>query len=506
MLLMLLVLCVAAPALAEGGTTLRMMGLENDGSERNWADSAFFRNMAEITGVSFTFEQYSDPGAYAAGKTNAFAKNELPDVLFKAGLTPEEEMAYHNSGQLVDLAPYLEEYAPNLYAILEARPDWRAVITQPNGAITSLPALSGADREACVWINQSWLTALNLAMPTTIEAYTEVLRAFRDGDPNGNGKQDEIPLSLVGPWEAKFLLHAFGLTPNDYNIYVEDGTVVFAPFEEEYRAFVEWLKMAHDEKLIDPDTFRQMQGTRSNLLSTAESNAPTTIGGMVTIAPYTLVDMGITTSYAVLKPLVYEGKQVYRQLLNGVTRGTFAVTSACEDIPAALRWVDYLYSEAGGRLANAGVEGQDYTVAEDGTWTWNTGEDYYLLSELVASSIIAGDSKTPGLEPAAFMRNSQITDDNYARRQVDAIREYLVEPFPVTWPTDAAVEERIAALQEALGACVDMAIANFAMGKTELNDNTWNAFLEELRALGAEEFVSLWQAKYDEIEGTYPGL
>ena len=486
---------LASPALCEG--TFSMMGLEADGSGRDWSQNLFFVRMAERTGVSFTFRQYGEEKAYQMAKEEAFADGNLPDVLFKANLTPQEEMDYLASGQLVDLAPYLSTYAPNLSAILVARPEWARVITQPNGAITSLPIFNGADRQCCIWINAVWMDALGLAMPVTIEEYTDVLRAFRDGDPNGNGKRDEIPLSIVGSWEARFLLHAWGLTPNDYNLYVDDGGAVrFAPFDPAYRSFVEWLNMALTESLIDKDAFRQMQGGRTATLSDKE--APLAIGGMVSFAPYTLLDLAQATNYAALTPLEYNGERVYRQFLNGVGRGTFAITSACEDIPAVLTWADYLYTEEGGRLAFAGLEGEDYTISENGAWEWNGDADYGRLSEIAKNHIIAGDAQTPGLEPAAFIRNMEIEADNHVRRQTDMIRGYLVEAFPAIWPTNAAREARIAEIQGALGVCVDTAIANFAMGLVELNDENWQAFQEELLALGAEEFVLLWQEVYDE--------
>lgn len=66
------------------------------------------------------------------------------------------------------------------------------------------------------------------------------------------------------------------------------------------------------------------------------------------------------------------------------------------------------------------------------------------------------------------------------------------------WPTDEAREARIAELQAALAPCIDTAIANFAMGLTELNDETWQDFLQTLEELGAEEFIALWQEKLDE--------
>lgn len=499
LMMMPLVLCSASAAFAEQAPQLTMMGLDHVESSRNWNDSLFFQRMQERTGVSFSLTQYTDQKTYEEAKVAAFAAGgTLPDVLFKADLSPAEEMRYLENGQLVDLAPLLAEHAPNLYQILSTREDWRTIITQPSGAIASLPMLRGNERQCVFWINQNWLTALDLPMPTTIAAYTEVLRAFRDRDPNGNGKQDEVPLQFIGPWEAKFLLHAFGLVPNDYNLYVTDeGTVAFAPFDAVYRDFVTWLHMAQEESLLYGDAFRQLHTAQVNLSNTDEK-APNVIGSMLSIAPYTQVDLDKTTEYALMPPLIYDGRQVYRQLLTGVGRGTFAITSACSDAAAALRWVDTLYTEEGGRLAYAGLENEDYTFNDDGTWAWDAGENYVVLTEVLSKVVIADEARTPGLEPAGFMRSTQITADNYVRKQMDAIRPLLVMPFPVTWPTDAAREVRISQLQLDLATCVDTAIANFAMGKVALTDENWQAFQDELKTLGAEEFVSLWRQIYDE--------
>ena len=43
-----------------------------------------------------------------------------------------------------------------------------------------------------MFINRAWLDKLGLEVPTTTDELKTVLEAFRDGDPNGNGVQDEI--------------------------------------------------------------------------------------------------------------------------------------------------------------------------------------------------------------------------------------------------------------------------------------------------------------------------
>ena len=85
-------------------------------------------------------------------------------------------------------------------------------------------------------------------------------------------------------------------------------------------------------------------------------------GCFVSLAPYATVGIEANSAYQVIVP----ASGMWRDLLGSVARGAFAVTSACEDPAAALRWVDYLYTQEGGILATAGVEGEDYVTGEAG--------------------------------------------------------------------------------------------------------------------------------------------
>ena len=65
-----------------------------------------------------------------------------------------------------------------------------------NGALYGFPSIGSSESDLpqnMVYINSEWLKAVGKECPTTYEEFVDVLRAFRTGDPNGNGKQDEIP-------------------------------------------------------------------------------------------------------------------------------------------------------------------------------------------------------------------------------------------------------------------------------------------------------------------------
>ena len=195
--------------MAEGAFT--MAGYDGENSTHDWNTNGFFLRMQERTGLTFTFDQYTSLEKWQAAKEAMFAPGgELPDVLFKAALTTEEMIRYSDSGQLIDLGPLLEENAPNLWALLEAHPDWREAITLPNGKIVALPAIQELAPQNAMWINQAWLDRLGLEAPTDWDSLRQVLTAFRDRDPNGNGRRDEIPVCLPGAVGAEVLLPCLG--------------------------------------------------------------------------------------------------------------------------------------------------------------------------------------------------------------------------------------------------------------------------------------------------------
>ena len=175
-----------------------MEGYDGGLTYRVWETNLFFERMQEKTGVSFQLRQYSDETGWGERKQEILNGTDLPDVLFKAELSSSEVRDLYQDGYIIDLKPYLETYAPDFWKILQENPEWEKAITMADGAIPALPAINKLQNNDAMWINTSWLKKLKLEMPKTAEELTEVLRAFKTGDPNGNRQQDEIPLAFLG--------------------------------------------------------------------------------------------------------------------------------------------------------------------------------------------------------------------------------------------------------------------------------------------------------------------
>lgn len=484
---LLLALLLPCAALAE----YSMAGYDPENVYRNWESNLFFKRMEEKTGVKFTYRQYGKEDEWTAVKAAMTAGNDdLPDVLFKARLSPDECMDMLDRGVLVDLKPYLEQDCPNLYAILQAHPEYWDAITLPDGRIAALPAISEQPMQNSVWLNKSWMDTLKLSMPTTIDELTDVLRAFRDQDPNRNGKKDEIPLAFIGSFDLKFLGHAFGLIANDYNIRAVDGQVEFVPLNENFRPFIEWLRLLYTEGLIDKDGF----ATSDTLRQVTDSNKTNIYGGVITTMTTTFLPAAWSSQYAVMPPLAYNGKTVYRDFAGAVTTGTFAITTHCADVHALLQWVDQFYTEEVHILASAGEENTDYIVDPDGTWRMTAAaqNNTYFTSE----TLITSGTAVPGLSSDAFQRRYSDSTVRYISEQLDVVNASAQRPFPYYSLTKAQQEE-IAPLQAAIGHLVDESIARWVLGEVEIADASFAQFGQDLNDAGLPAFMAFWQKILD---------
>lgn len=492
-LMCLLLVLLPSLCFAEQGFT--MAGFDGTDSQHVWSTNLFFTRMQERTGISFTFDQYNKIDEWQTAKDTMFSTGELADVLFKASLSTDELIRYTDSGQIIDLLPLLPEHAPNLWALLEANPDWLTSITLPNGKIGALPAIQPVPTQNVLWINQAWLDKLSLEMPADMASLKDVLSSFLQNDPNGNGKQDEVPLTFMGPWELKFLSHAYGVVITDYNTYLDDsGKVHFWPNEDSFIDMIADLRDMYEAKLLDQSGFR----TADTLRRITDDEATLTYGAFFSPTPVNLLPFSMATDFVAVEPFAYEGTTIYRDLVGPITRGTFAITSAASDPAALLQWIDILYTEEGAIEAMLGKEGDAYIVDEDGLWQWKGGIEN-LSTTTINELSIYDSGEMPWLFPMDFY--NQYAEESVRRinSELNKLTPYVKQPFP-TYTLTTQQRAEVLALQNELGAYVDESISKFILGQTQITDETVSQFKQGLIDNGMNEMVSFWQSIADSLD------
>ena len=115
-------------------------------------------------------------------------------------------------------------------------------------------------------MRQDWLDAVGMEAPTTVDELHDVLTAFVNEDPNGNGQKDEVGYftRLTNTDNVlKGLLSLFGI--QDAWHTDEEGNVGVGLYSEEYKEAIKSVSQWYAEGLIDPEIFTRGSNARDIL-------------------------------------------------------------------------------------------------------------------------------------------------------------------------------------------------------------------------------------------------
>lgn len=321
------------------------------------------------------------------------ASKEMPDIMYYSWLTsyPGGPDAAIADGKIVRLNEYIEQYAPNFYAYLQAHPDIAREITTDTGNIYCFPAVyTYTSQDSDTWqntidrepyeesfigliIRKDLLEQAGLDMPETIDDWYTTLKAFKE-------MGIKYPLScmvtyatLAQTFSASFdvTLPVIGIGGGmgaDFALR-EDGTIQYGPAEDNYYDYLSFMHKLYEEGLLDPDFMVQDQTTMYTKISNGEvgvwvSMLPGGIGGLEdqarAIDPDTTFD-----ACGVANPIREEGATLrYRQGNLAYTGSGAAITTSCKDIATACRVLDYGWSDEGNNFLNWGIEGESYEIVD----------------------------------------------------------------------------------------------------------------------------------------------
>lgn len=460
------------------------------------SDSDIHNEIAELTNVSIDWELIEST-SWEEKKSLVISRSELPDVLLGVNLSDAEYLNMADAGQLVAIDEYLE-YAPNFCTILENSPGLKDAITASDGHIYAFPYVIGygAETYSCMvnnvsYINQAWLDKLGLDMPETTDDLKEVLKAFVTRDPNGNGIADEVGITKVAEFDDWF--GAFGIVPSANelgvkNLTVMNGEVVHAATQDEYRAALDFFHELWVEGLIDPEAF-----TQDSAMYNAKLKAETRVAGMFSCWRGTSWRLSNEdTEYEILPVLTGpDGGQLYPQRYSGLSkRGSTMITTDCENIELAMRWVDTLCDPTYAYQFWTGMR-IGYHIADNGGATYevlrpadkNDPNDYALTDFKMVCVDGTTVAKKP-LDPDPFNVDNEkaVSDAMYAPY-------FPEEYYPNIFLT---IEEanRTAELTTDLTLYMDQFYADWIINGGD--DADWAAHLKQLEQLGVEEWVKIY--------------
>lgn len=473
-------------------------------SYTNYAQIAAYQILMKKLGVKIVFKHPP-----AGGDTDQFnlmiASRQLTDIIEWNWIDsyPGGPVKAMLDKIIIRLNDYLPKYAPNLNRYLTQHPDVKKLIVTDEGDIYGFPVLREDPKINCFYygpqVRADWLKKLNLQPPETVDDWYKMLKAFVTKDPNGNGKKDERGFSIIrgtsNPRYAfdysSFLVGAWGIKTDFFQV---NGKVKYGPLEPQFKQFIATLQKWWKEGLIDPDILTMNQkAIKANVQNDIIGAYIGLLGGDMGF----FLNLGkdiIGVKYPVLKkgqqPIVGQAEFVF-------AKRSAAITTACKNIPLAMKVLDWGYSKEGYMAFNFGIEGKTYVI-KDGRPVY-TDEILKNPQGLDPMTAMAKYGRSPISGPFVQARDYAIQLIMAWPQQRDAVNIWSLCKNEIVLPPLSFTDEEskhIANIMNTVNTYYDEMFLRFITGKTTNVD----AFVKTLKQMKIDEAIKIYQTAYDRFK------
>lgn len=477
-----------------------------DSRQQKFNDMEFFKELEEQSNIHIEWE-FIESSDYEQKKNLILASGEYPDAFFN-NISTTDLNTHVPQGVFIAISDYLE-YAPNLSAVFEEHPEFKSLCTYSDGNIYSI-GYGGEDpcqyKPDELYVYKPWLDKLGLEVPETIDEFYEMLKAFKEQDPNGNGEADEIPFSASPSYIRGFhsLSGAFGPAiyfadanskgPENF-VYEEDGEIKFGANTEDWKEFIKFVNKMFSEGLFDQEIFTQ----DSKQYFAKGKTEDVTLGSFFLWNAPNMVGAERADDYVVIPTMKGpDGDQnsVYYKCNNGaVSASNFAITSACEHPETLVRWLDQFYDKKTSAEALYGPveEGAD-GIYEFVQYPEGSSFDEYRYQ----NSPVFG----PG---AVFKEDFDVTvemPEMLVNKMTEINTYYSIYPSTNTLPMIKYNDEETEWIQTSGADLVTYVYDKMAQWMMKGGiDEEWDDYLKQLEKLGVERHIEVLQGAYDRQYG-----
>ncbi|MGN0801770.1 MAG: extracellular solute-binding protein [Candidatus Faecivicinus sp.] len=365
LLSMILVLMLAMGAFAamaaaeetEAGT-VRMLAAVTGGKDEEentlWAEA-----LSEATGLNVIVEKpASDYDNILMQKLSA---GESYDLIY---ISASQYLNLVQQGALTDLTDYID--ASEILSNNVPASEWEDL--KVDGRIYA--GFNKRELHIMVGLNKVMLEAAGIdytQIEPTLDGYYEVFKALREANPSTDFYPFNTILSQnwdLQPWMASVGLKGGVVVDEDGQTYVPYATDAAAPVWE-------WLKKLYDEELLDPASFVDATKDMRNKLGAASKQTAVDVdwAAWAGLQNANAAADGVTTDEYEIVTLPGCKTPDGDYIIHKGSASLFAVPVNATNVEGAVKVLEYFATQEGGLLLTLGVEGNDYTVSDDGTYT-----------------------------------------------------------------------------------------------------------------------------------------
>jgi ABC-type glycerol-3-phosphate transport system substrate-binding protein len=366
-------------------------------------------------------------------------------------------------------------------------------------------------------IRKDWLEKLGLPMPKSADELYNAFYQFQERDMNRNGLKDEVAMVDIASFNNG-LAQLFGIATDHEGEglhYLANvmGTLQCAWYQPGVKDYFAFMNRLYKAGLLrtggEPtDQAENKIGYMNQWFPNGDE-------------PGINVPEGDQGAYYM--PLLFSavpGTQPPIWNVGGLSIGTdkvLMVPSASRNIDKAARFIDWYVTNDFFTLLEPGIEGYTFNYDENGipvrfrddsqqigidgriSWAlWTEGlVPFVQLRDAYGGAIAtAGLGKTVGY-PEGFTEKLGFMDNLVTNA-----------PYPYSWYTGGVLaqatpqeQDRLTAILPDLNTYVSELCSDLVMGEKGLDNASWNGYLADLRRLGLDEVISIWQTRINRASG-----
>lgn len=444
----------------------------------------------------------------------------------------------YEDGVIMDLAPYVEEYMPNYYALIQSNEALKKSVYDDEGHLFSLAQLDNQERNQ--WGGMVYrrdiletMTGGNVAFPsgnpepTTVEDWDYMLPLMK-AYFEASGMPDTACLIIpaIGYVATGELQAGWGV-PALFGLGVDGKTVEFAPATDNFYNYLSKLHEWYEAGYVYPDfasrtndmfylpnpalTYGGAAGVWFGLLGQLSDRLSMPEYGLnVDIRPLSApldTEHGITGDMAAS----YVSVDVV------AANRCIAATVEPEKLVRILKVLDYTYTQEGALLLNRGLSAEQ--AAEDELYTkmgFTDGAYYFNDEGKICVSEWMMKNADDGFEPMSFtgQRIAGALDETCNDWPANKERTYLDDADDngdAVWTMygnarvisngasamNAEESEKFNAVYTNINDYVNSMVPKFIIGTEKLDEAAWEAYIEKLNSLGLQDLLDARQSAYD---------
>lgn len=472
-------------------------------SLQNPQDSYLLKLMADATGVDMSYRYLTDEQAPLL----FVDMEQMPDILFSSGssfgLTVARINGYGDAGALVNFMDHLDKM-PNLSRAYLDHPELLDGVMSANGDVYTLPyyvyTLTGCTNIA--YFRGDHLAEIGWEkQPATVDELTQLLRELKDHFGTNDPKY--IPMTVYEAAHAgvenrltTWLYTAFG-TDTDPGLHIgPDGKMMLGYNTEQYRRMVTYLRDLVKEGLLDEDLF----SAKSSMMQAFMNENHTSVSTRMLDIPSSSYTGGVE-NFFISQPLTseYTDTPVFAEPTIARKWGAM-ISSTCEDLDAALAYLDAYFAPAENPLNEEGtIYNLSLWLGEEGVdWHWvEEGESYQEAekpADWEAKNSFSGTPYIGVFHPMRIKADGTVdllpkgVKENCIPYATKVIRE---DALSLTYDETDIYTEKWADIQK----YTSQMVAAFVTGDSDI-DTEWDAFVAALDSMGLQDVLDCYDAAY----------